>query len=440
MKMLDRKLLRDLWRVKTQVITIALVVASGVGGFIASLSTYESLKNLQASYYDSARFAHVFARAKRAPLAVEAAIAHIPGVAEAETTVSHDVLLDLPDTVEPLTGRIIALADGGTPRLNRVTLMAGRWIDAPASNQVLVNETFANARKLKPGDRIAALLNGKREQLEIIGIVLSPEYIFPGRSGLGDETSFGIFWMGRERPPPDWGKAHGDGQAAFDEMDLADLFASLSGRHGAGRGQAEHGHGGHFPIPGQDFEVTAEITLEQAAHGTEFAVNLAVPEPGADGYLRRVPRSFKARIAKGASEGQRLRLTGKGGKGLGGGRDGDLYLIIHLLPHPLFRASGHDLYVDLPLAPWEAALGATVEVPTLHGAVHLKVRPGTRSGQKLRLAKRGLPNPREGAGDLYAVVQIVLPAELSERERSLLQQMADASTFDPRKHFTEAAT
>ncbi len=241
------------------------------------------------------------------------------------------------------------------------------------------------------------------------------------------------------RPPPDWGAAHGDGKAAFDDMDLADLFASLSGGR---RGHRTHHdtHGGHFPIPGQDYELAAEITLEQAANGTEIDVHLAMPEPGADGYLRRVPRVFKARIAKGASEGQRLRLPGKGGKGLNGGRDGDLYLIIHLLPHPLFRASGHDLYIDLPLAPWEAALGATVEVPTLHGAVHLKVRAGTRSGQKLRLAKRGLPNPREGVGDLYAVVQIVLPAEPSELEVRLLKEMADASTFDPRSHFKETVT
>lgn len=240
------------------------------------------------------------------------------------------------------------------------------------------------------------------------------------------------------RPPPDWGRTHGDAHAAFDDMDLSDLFASLSGRRHGSRA-----HGGArdapFPIPGQDFEVPAEITLEQAAHGTEFEVHLTVSEPGAEGYLRRVPRTFKARIAKGASEGQRLRLPGKGGKGLGGGRDGDLYLIIHLLPHPLFRASGHDLYIDLPLAPWEAALGATVEVPTLHGAVHLKVRPGTRSGQKLRLAKRGLPHPHEGSGDLYAVVQLVLPAELSAHERALLQQLADGSSFDPRAHFKAEA-
>lgn len=240
------------------------------------------------------------------------------------------------------------------------------------------------------------------------------------------------------RPPPEWSRTHGDGQAAFDEMDLADLFASLSGKH---RGGAHSGtHHAPYPIPGQDYEVAAEVTLEHAANGSEFDVNLAVPEAGADGFMRRVPRSFKARIAKGASEGQRLRLPGKGGKGINGGRDGDLYLIIHLLPHPLFRASGHDLYIDLPLAPWEAALGATVEVPTLHGAVHLTVRAGTRSGQKLRLAKRGLPNPRGGVGDLYAVTQIVLPAELSEHERKLLQQMADASTFDPRRHFKEAVT
>ncbi len=245
----------------------------------------------------------------------------------------------------------------------------------------------------------------------------------------------GSFRPGQDfRPPPEWGEAHGEGRGVFDDMDLADLFASLSG--GRHRG---HAHGGAFPIPGQDFEVAAQITLEQAARGTEFEVNLAVPEAGADGFMRRVPRTFTARIAKGAAEGQRLRLPGKGGKGLNGGRDGDLYLIIHLLPHPLFRASGHDLYIDLPLAPWEAALGATVEVPTLHGPVHLKVQPGTRSGQKLRLARRGLPNPREGIGDLYAVVQIVLPAELSEQERELLRQMKAQSTFDPRSHFTETA-
>ena len=239
------------------------------------------------------------------------------------------------------------------------------------------------------------------------------------------------------RPPPGWetrfGQQPGDPQFSFDDIDLADLFAGLSGgRRGAGA------RGAKLPIPGQDYEVAAQITLEQAARGTELDVNLSVPDYDEQGVLRRVPRTFKARIAKGASEGQRLRLPGKGGRGADGGRDGDLYLNITLLPHPLFRASGHDLYVDLPLAPWEAVLGASVEVPTLDGAVRLKVPAGTKAGQQLRLAKRGMPKPREGEGDLYAVIQIVLPAELSEHERALFKQLAEESKFDPRSHFKEA--
>jgi curved DNA-binding protein len=237
------------------------------------------------------------------------------------------------------------------------------------------------------------------------------------------------------RPPPGWetrfGQGAGDAHFSFDDIDLSDLFAGLSGgRRGGARGA-------RVPIPGEDYEVTAQITLEQAARGTELDINLAVPERDSTGVLRRVPRTFRARIAKGASEGQRLRLPGKGGRGLNGGRDGDLYLNITLAPHPLFRANGHDLYVDLPLAPWEAVLGASVEVPTLDGAVRLKIPPGTRAGQQLRLAGRGLPKPREGAGDLYAVVQIAVPAEAGERERELYRQLAAASRFDPRSHFKE---
>jgi len=197
--MLDRKLVRDLWAVKTQVITIALVVASGIGGFIASLSTYDSLKTLQARYYESGRFADVFVQLKRAPLATEQRLVEIPGVGEAETTLVFDVLVDLPEVVEPVIGRMIALPDGREPRMNRLTLTAGRWIHDPASNEVLVNEAFAKARRLGPGDSFVALLNGKREALSVAGVVLSPEYIFAGRSGFADEQSFGVFWMGRER-------------------------------------------------------------------------------------------------------------------------------------------------------------------------------------------------------------------------------------------------
>ena len=196
--MLDRKLLRDAWHLRGQVFAIALVVAAGITGYCGSLSTYDSLVWLQASHYERARFAHVLAVGKRAPASLSDHLAEIPGVAETETTLAFDVLVDVPATSEPLTGRMIALPDHGLPRMNRLTLMRGAWIDAPDSNQALVNETFANAHGLKPGDRINALLNGKRESLEVVGIALSPEYIYQIREGdvLPDDLRFGVFWMG----------------------------------------------------------------------------------------------------------------------------------------------------------------------------------------------------------------------------------------------------
>ncbi len=151
MSMLDRKLWRDLWHARGQVLTIALVVASGIAAFSASLSTYESLKRMQAEYYESARFAHVFAVARRVPSSVAPRMLELPGVAEVAATLSYDVLLDLPGVVEPMVGRIIALPEHGLPAMNRLALMAGRWIDAPESNQVLVNQTFARQARAEAG-------------------------------------------------------------------------------------------------------------------------------------------------------------------------------------------------------------------------------------------------------------------------------------------------
>ncbi len=197
--MLDRKLLRDLWQLRAQVLAVALVVAAGITGYVGSLSSYDTLKELQASHYERARFAQVFAAGKRAPLGLVDRLLEIPGVTELEATVRFDVLLDLPGVAEPLTGRMIALPEQGLPRMNRLTLMRGAWIDAPGSNQALVNETFATAHGLAPGSRVDALFNGKRESLLIVGTTISPEYIFPSRGAFGDERSFGIFWVGRQR-------------------------------------------------------------------------------------------------------------------------------------------------------------------------------------------------------------------------------------------------
>jgi curved DNA-binding protein len=130
-----------------------------------------------------------------------------------------------------------------------------------------------------------------------------------------------------------------------------------------------------------------------------------------------------------------LRLRGKGGQGANGGPPGDLYLNVSVLPHPLFKPNGHDLDLEVPVAPWEAALGAQIEIPTLDGEVTLKLPAGSKSGQKLRLAGKGLPKPAGGAGDLYAGVSIVVPATLTDRERELFESLRDASRFDPRRQF-----
>lgn len=232
------------------------------------------------------------------------------------------------------------------------------------------------------------------------------------------------------KPPPDWQRQYSDATFSFDDIDLSDLFAGLRGGRFTAR---REGH--RVPIPGQDYEVTVQITLEDAYRGSEVALDLNMPEYDENGFPRRSPHAFKTRIPKGATDGQRLRVPGKGGKGFNGGPAGDLYLNIVLQPHVLYRPSGHDLYLDLPLAPWEAVLGATVEVPTLGGSVRLKIPAGTHAGQHLRLPKRGLPKPHGGEGDLFAIVQIVVPGTVSERERQLYQQLADGSAFKPRRHF-----
>ena len=233
------------------------------------------------------------------------------------------------------------------------------------------------------------------------------------------------------RPPPNWGQKNSDQNFSFEDLDLADLFAGLSR-------QKAHGarHARQPPIAGQDYEVSANISIEDAYQGALLDLNLSLPDYDDSGRLRRVAHALKARIPKGATDGQRLRLPGKGGRGVNGGRSGDLYLTIVLNPHSLFRVSGHDVYVDLPLSPWEAALGATVEVPTLGGTVQLKVPAGTAAGQALRLAKRGLPLPRGGSGDQFAIAKIVLPKILSESERKLFEQLADISEFAPRANIT----
>jgi curved DNA-binding protein len=227
------------------------------------------------------------------------------------------------------------------------------------------------------------------------------------------------------RPPPDWFDRFG-GERGEDlgGVDLSELFESL-GAFGRATGFGRRGgrRGGSMAFPGEDFEVPVRLTLEEAFRGAERTVQL---EGG---------RSFTARIPPGATDGQRLRLRGKGGTGVNGGPPGDLYLQIHLAPHALFRVTGHDLDLEVPLAPWEAALGAQVEIPTMESRVTMKVPPGSKAGQRLRLAGKGLPKPGGGAGDLYAVLAVDVPGTLTEQEEKLFEELRSVSKFNPRTRF-----
>ncbi len=230
-------------------------------------------------------------------------------------------------------------------------------------------------------------------------------------------------------PPPGWQRDFDPQGADFDDVDLGDLFAAFgrSGRAGAPRRAA--------PARGQDLEITAAVTLEQIHSAGEIDVRADFPELDAQGVPRRVGRTFRIALPVGAADGQRLRLAGKGGPGLHGGQAGDLYVALALTPHPIYRISGRDLYMDLALAPWEAVLGAVIRVPTLDGPVELNVKAGSTSGQQLRLAKRGLRAADGSVGALHAVIVIKVPATVGDAERALYQQLAEASDFQPRPHF-----
>ena len=198
MKAIDRKLLRDLWQMRSQVVTVALVVGSAFSGFAGSFATYYSLVEARASFYESAHFGDVFADVKRAPRALERRIVEIPGVGDAETTVNFDVTLDLPDVAEPVIGRMIGLPEDGASRLNRLVIRRGRAPEPGQSSEVVVSEGFSATRHLEPGQDLVALINGKRQTLSIVGVGLSPDYIFATRGGaFPDDRNFGVLWTAR---------------------------------------------------------------------------------------------------------------------------------------------------------------------------------------------------------------------------------------------------
>jgi putative ABC transport system permease protein len=223
-RMLDRKLLRDLWAMKGQATAIAAVMAAGVTMFVAYFSNFDSLQHARAAYYEQARFADVFASLTRAPSTLEGRIASIAGVHSVATRVLADVTIDVPGMSEPATGRLIAIPERGRPALNDVFLRRGNWPDPERADEVLASEVFCESHGLDPGDRIGALINGRRRDLTIVGVALSPEYVYAIAPGelFPDTRRFGIFWMNRRSLASAFNM-----EGAFNELSL-DLASDAS--------------------------------------------------------------------------------------------------------------------------------------------------------------------------------------------------------------------
>ncbi|WP_020575782.1 DnaJ C-terminal domain-containing protein [Actinopolymorpha alba] len=227
----------------------------------------------------------------------------------------------------------------------------------------------------------------------------------------------------RGGPGRGWAGAGAPGEqgirfGAGEGIDLDELFEGLYAGRG---GRTTRGWGA---VPGADQEAELVLSVEDAWRGGRRSITLAGPEG---------PRHYDVTIPAGVTDGQRIRLAGQGGRGSDGARAGDLYLIVRLAPHPRYHVEGRDIQVDLPLGPWEAALGATVALDTPGGEVKVRVPAGTSSGRRLRLRGRGMPNPRGSPGDLFAEAMVLVPPTLSKDERRLFEELAAVSKFDPRR-------
>lgn len=258
-----------------------------------------------------------------------------------------------------------------------------------------------------------------------------------------DWKSFAGGGGGGGAPPPgfenirfDFGGGGGGGSSGFSSFFDA-LFGDAGGGgghpFGAGGGspfggqgfRTGSGGGAGFDPRGQDQEATIALPLEEAARGGSREIGVTDPMTGE-------VKKYSINLPRGVKPGQKIRLAGRGGPGAGGGKAGDLLLKVELLPSDSFRLEGLDLYTELAVSPWEAALGADAAVRTLDGAIKLRVPPGSSSGRKIRLRGKGFPNPKGAAGDLYAEIKIAVPGELSEKERQLFEELQEVSSFEPR--------
>lgn len=233
------------------------------------------------------------------------------------------------------------------------------------------------------------------------------------------------------RPPPDWGAGFEFSGSGFDgpgDAAHSDFFDALFGSGSRAGFDAAASRG--FQARGEDHHARVLIDLTDAYDGATRNISLRTPELDATGRVVTKDRTLNVNIPKGVRQGQRIRLSGQGSPGHGGGKAGDLYLEIEFRPHPFYKADGKNIHLDLPVTPWEAALGATVKVPTPAGAVDLKIPAGARNGQRLRLKARGIP--AKSPGDFYVILSITLPPADSDTARALYKQMQQEMPYNPR--------
>lgn len=230
------------------------------------------------------------------------------------------------------------------------------------------------------------------------------------------------------------GAPHGASGSRETNQDFADFFESMFGSAGARQAPFDDNR---FAQKGRDVEIEMPVFLEETLETTSKPVEFMLPYRDERGRMQELKKSLKVKIPAGVRDGERIRLKGQGAPGTGNAANGDLYLHIRLVPHPLFDVEGHNLVITVPLAPWEAALGTKVTIPTLVGKIQLTIRPDSQSGQRLRIKGKGLVG-KGGPGDLFAVLKVVMPGQADEATRKLWTQLADTAGFDPRAEWSQA--
>jgi curved DNA-binding protein len=269
-----------------------------------------------------------------------------------------------------------------------------------------------------------------KEVTEAYEVLKNPEK----RAQYDEYRKFG----GRSSGRQDGSSQYTEGASGYG--DFSEFFSSIFGGADPRGNEQREGYGftsqQSFNQRGQDIETDMPIFLEDTLADASKTIFYRLPHRDAEGHVSEINRTLNVKIPAGVVNGERIRLKGQGGQGVGGALNGDLYLRIRMVPHPLFDVEAHNLIITVPLAPWEAALGATVEVPTLLGKINLTIPANSQTGQRLRVKGKGLVG-KQGQGDLYALLKVVMPSSTNDDIEKQWQQLASSAAFNPRKEWSK---